>query len=180
MIVAGDECRRTQRGNNNAYCQDNSISWFDWRLVKQNSELLRFAQTLIRFRRSHATVRRKRFLTGHTNGHNGLPDVAWFGPSGEHIDWGSTRLALTCLLSAPDAADDPSGTARDILLLFNSTPDPCEFVMPEVTRRKKWRLFMDTASPSPRDIYPNLDGPSPPPSRRVTLTYRSLTCYVAQ
>ncbi len=180
MIVSGDECRRTQLGNNNAYCQDNSISWFDWRLVKQNADLLRFVQTLIRFRRSHATVRRKRFLTGHANGHNGLPDVAWFGPHGEHIDWGSMQLTLMCLLSAPDRTDDPTGNARDLLLLFNSTPDQCEFTFPHVTHDKRWRLFIDTASPSPRDIYPNLDGPAPPASHRVTLTYRSFMCYVAQ
>ena len=180
MIVAGDECRRTQQGNNNAYCQDNAISWFDWKLVKQNADLLRFVQTLIRFRRSHVTVRRKQFLTGHTNGHNGLPDVAWFGPQGQGIEWSNTQLSLMCLLSAPDVADDPDGNARDILLLFNSTPDPCDFQFPEVAADKRWRLFIDTANPSPKDIYPNLDGPEPPESQRVTLTYRSFVAYVAQ
>ncbi len=180
MLVSGDECRRTQLGNNNAYCQDNNISWFDWRLVKQNADLLRFVQTVVRFRRNQATVRRKQFLTGHTNGHNGLPDVAWFGPHGDHIDWGSMQLALMCLLTAPDRTDDPTGNSRDLLLLFNSTPDPCEFTFPQVTRNRTWRLFIDTASPSPRDIYPNLDGPRSPASGRVRLTYRSFMCYVAQ
>ncbi len=179
MIVSGDECRRTQLGNNNADCQDNAISWFDWRLVKQNADLLRFVQTLIRFRRGQATVRRKRFLTGHANGHNGLPDVAWFGPHGDHVDWGSMQLALMCLLTAPDRSDDPAGNARDLLLLFNSTPDPCDFTFPQVTRNRHWRLFLDTASPSPHDIYPNLDGPPPPADLRVTLTYRSFMCFVA-
>ena len=59
MILAGDECRRTQRGNNNAYCQDNDIQWFDWDLVKQNESLVRFASALIKFRRSQPTVRRE-------------------------------------------------------------------------------------------------------------------------
>lgn len=180
MIVAGDECRRTQGGNNNAYCQDNAISWFDWRLVRQNSELLRFVQTLIRFRRSQATVRRKHFLTGESNGHNGLPDVAWFGPHGGHVDWSSHQLALTCLLTAPPAEHDPAGTARDMLLMFNSTPDPCEFDFPEVTRDRRWRLFIDTAKQPPLDIYPNLDGPPPPRSFHLGLTYRSFVCYVAE
>ena len=64
MILAGDECRRTQRGNNNAYCQDNQISWFDWRLVKKNKNLVRFVQAMIAFRRQQPTVRRKSFLKG--------------------------------------------------------------------------------------------------------------------
>ena len=64
MMLSGDECRRTQKGNNNAYCQDNDISWFDWDLVKQNEHLVRFASALIKFRRSQPTVRRELFLTG--------------------------------------------------------------------------------------------------------------------
>lgn len=179
MLVFGDECRRTQQGNNNAYCQDNAISWFDWRLVKQNPELLRYVQTLNRFRRAQATVRRKEFLTGHMNGRNGLPDVSWFSPQGTHIDWGSSHLALTCLFSAPENREDPQEHAHDLLLFFNSTPDPCEFQFPHVVRPRNWRLFIDTASPSPKDIYPSLDGPPPPESYCVNLTYRSLMCYVA-
>ena len=66
MLVAGDECRRTQQGNNNAYCQDNPISWFDWRLVRQNKELVRFVSALNHFRRAQATVRRKNYLTGRS------------------------------------------------------------------------------------------------------------------
>ena len=64
MLVAGDECRRTQRGNNNAYCQDSEISWFDWDLTRQHRELVRFTRALIRFRRTQPTVRRRSFLTG--------------------------------------------------------------------------------------------------------------------
>ncbi|MFW6114106.1 MAG: glycogen debranching protein GlgX, partial [bacterium] len=179
MLVAGDECRRTQKGNNNAYCQDNAISWFDWRLVEQNAGLLRFVQTLIHFRRAQATVRRKQFLTGQTNSHNGLPDVAWFGTDGGDVNWNGP-LALICLLSAPETTSEPSERGRDILLLFNSTPDPRDFHFPAVSRGKKWRLFIDTASPPPRDIYPNMDGPAPPDGKTVRLTYRSLAAYVAK
>src|SRR5690606_37200735 len=64
MFVSGDEARRTQRGNNNAYCQDNEISWFDWTLVEQNEDLVRFMKALIDFRLHQPTVRRKQFLTG--------------------------------------------------------------------------------------------------------------------
>ena len=68
MLVSGDEVRRTQKGNNNAYCQDNETSWFDWRLVEKNEKLLRFVKTLIHFRRHQPTVRRRQFLTGHRRG----------------------------------------------------------------------------------------------------------------
>ena len=180
MIVSGDECCRTQRGNNNVYCQDNSISWFDWRLVKQNAQLLRFVQTLIRFRRANVTVRRKRFFSGRPQAADGLPDVSWYSPQGNSVDWSHADLAMTCLMTAPGIIEDPTTAGRDVLMMFNSTPDPCEFAIPEPIRERRWRLFIDTAAPAPRDIYPNLDGPAPPPSQRVTLTYRSFQCYVAQ
>ena len=80
MLLAGDECRRTQQGNNNAYCQDNAISWFDWRLVQRNEPLVRFVQALIAFRRSEPTVRRTDFLTGQPVRPGGLPDASWFSP----------------------------------------------------------------------------------------------------
>ncbi len=179
MIVAGDECRRTQQGNNNAYCQDNPISWFDWRLVRQNRDLVRFVAALNQFRRAQATVRRKHYLTGRADGGDGLPDVAWFAPNGHGVDWQSSRLALVCLLSGPRPQDVNQQSACDLLLLFNSTPDPIEYVFPEVARKKKWRLFLNTANPSPSDIYPDLDGPSPVRGR-VTLTYRSFAAYVAK
>ena len=146
----------------------------------QYKDLLRFVRTLIGFRRAQVTVRRKQYLTGRVNGHNGWPDVAWFGPHGHEADWESPHLALICLLSAPEVTDAAEETGHDILLLFNSTPDPCEFHFPAVTRNITWRLFIDTANQPPHDIYPDLDGPLAPRSHRVTLTYRSFAAYVAE
>src|SRR4029079_19062084 len=76
MILSGDEVLRTQRGNNNAYCQDNAISWFDWRLVERNAEMFRFVQALIAFRRAQPNVRRGALLTGKALKANQLPDVS--------------------------------------------------------------------------------------------------------
>ena len=76
MLLSGDECRRTQRGNNNAYCQDNAVSWFDWKLVEKNESLLRFTQALARFRQEQPTVRRTDFLKGRPEGPGELPDVS--------------------------------------------------------------------------------------------------------
>ncbi len=87
MILFGDEVKRTQHGNNNAYCQDNATSWFDWRLVERNAEQLRFTQALIEFRRKQPNVRRPMFLTGTSERPGGLPDVSWYGTDGKPVDW---------------------------------------------------------------------------------------------
>lgn len=174
MLVFGDECRRTQKGNNNAYCQDNETSWFDWTLVEKNSDLLRFVQSLIHFRRQQPTVRREQFLTGKPEVEGALPDVSWYGALGTAVDWSGNDGTLICLLKAP-----PDKPARDVLLLINATGSPREFILPPVAKGTAWRLFVDTAADPPSDVYPSYDGPPPPRSRRLTLSYRSLCCFVA-
>jgi isoamylase len=180
MFVYGDEARRTQRGNNNAYCQDNEISWFDWNLVGQNKDLVRFVQGLIDFRRNQPTVRRKRFSRGSPSAKGGLPDVSWYSALGTAVDWGGDDAALIALLSAPLPEDDPLQQGRDVMLFFNATGQPREFIMPAVAKGTNWRLFIDTSAAPPHDIYPDRNGPPLPKSQRLTLTYRSLCCYVAE
>jgi glycogen operon protein len=178
MIVAGDECRRTQRGNNNAYCQDNEISWFDWKLVKKHKDLVRFAQAMIKFRRQQPTVRRKHFLNGHPADSSGLSEANWFNALGTAIDWHGADLSLTCLLQAPDQEHDPDGLGRDVLLMLNANDSPREFLIPAVAKENEWRLFVDTGEASPRDVFPDCDGPALPVSSRQLLPGRSICCYV--
>lgn len=177
MLVMGDECRRTQRGNNNAYCQDNDISWFHWDLVEKNKDLLRFAQSLIKFRRNQPTVRRESFLTGRPRVEGALPDVSWYSALGTAVDWNGDDNTLIALLKADEAGN---GAARDVLILINATGDPREFILPPVAKGTKWRLFVDTAAAPPFDVYPDQDGPPPPRSRRLTLSYRSMCVFVAE
>ncbi len=177
MVLMGDECRRTQRGNNNAYCQDNEISWFDWRLVRKHADLVRFFRTLVAFRRRCVTVRREHFLTGTPSGPHQLPDAAWFAPEGGSVDWGSPANALTCLFAAPGPDEDPKGQSRDILMMVNATPEDREFVVPDSVRHVPWRLFVDTAAEAPYDIYPKFDGPRI--TEQMTLVYRSLRVFVS-
>lgn len=179
MFVAGDEVRRTQNGNNNAYCQDNEISWFDWSLVEQNGDLLRFCQTLIRFRRRQPTLRREQFLSGQPNGHRDDADVTWYSAEGRAVDWHCGELTLTCLLRAPAAQFDPQGEGRDILIVLNATVNGRQFKMPAAVLRQQWRLLVDTGEASPKDVYPQLNGPRLPKSGVVELPSRSLCCYVA-
>ncbi len=180
MLVSGDEMRRTQRGNNNAYCQDNDISWLDWRFADRHAEMLRFTRELIHFRRNQPTVRRQSFLTGQPTEGRLIPDVSWYSPSGDALDWGQHELAMVAYLAAPLRADDPQGLGRDVLMMFNSTGQARDFHLPDVGRGMTWNLFVDTAAASPEDIYPDLDGPLPPSTRMVELPYHTLKVYVSE
>jgi isoamylase len=179
MLVSGDEIRRTQKGNNNAYCQDTDVSWFDWRLVEKNADLLRFVQALTKFRREQPTVRRRTYLTGKPVDGRLIPDVSWYSPEGTPLDWGQQALAMVAYIAAPAKADDPEGLGRDLLMLFNSTGQDREYKMPELGRGTKWNLFLNTAAASPEDIYPDVDGPAPPANRKVPMPCHSLTVYVS-
>jgi glycogen operon protein len=98
MIVAGDEVLRTQRGNNNAYCQDNESSWFDWRFSEAQRDMLRFVQHLIAFRHRHSCLRRRRFLTGQPDPERRLPDVTWHGVELDAPLWGTrTKRSANCV-----------------------------------------------------------------------------------
>jgi glycogen operon protein len=153
MLVAGDECRRTQKGNNNAWCQDNEISWFDWDLAGRNSELLRFARCLVHFRRQQPVVRRRWFLTGQRIEDRTFPDVTWFDCSGKVADWEGRQLPLACLLGGSDEGN------QDLFLLFNPLPLPCAFEIPDMLFCKSWNLFVDTGAEAPADVFPEYDGP---------------------
>ena len=177
MLVFGDECGRTQKGNNNAYCQDNEVSWFDWRLVDENVDLSRFERSLVQFRRRQPTVRRKSFLQGITTGDK-QQDVRWLNALGQQVDWGGHVKTLMCWISRPGIEDDPACAGRDVLLLFNASPEPCHFRLPPTAATNAWRLLVDTAADTPYDIYPDANGPSPPPGK-FKFAGRSMRCYVA-
>ena len=180
MLVAGDEFRRTQHGNNNAYCQDNDISWLDWSVMKENQEMVRFCKTLIKFRINQPTLRRDSFLTGRPDGSDGWPDVSWYSALGVAVDWHSDELPIICLLSAPNQQHDPQGIGRDILLMFNSGSAGCRFLIPAIAKSKNWRLFVDTSQETPKDIYPELDGPILGKSGSHTMPFKSLAVFIAE
>ena len=178
MLVAGDECRRTQNGNNNAWCQDNETSWFDWDLVERNAGLLRFARALIHFRKGQPTVRRQGFLTGKTMVDRTIADVSWFDPRAESVDWHSKELAMSCLLGAPEPSQGLAGTGADIFILFNPEFQKVDFLIPSSVIQKPWNLFVDTAADSPGDLFQNLDGPGLP-SEIPGLVAKSMRVYVS-
>ncbi len=179
MLLSGDECRRTQRGNNNAYCQDNNISWFNWKLLEKNADLLRFAQSLIAFRRGNPTVRRVDFLKGQPTRPGNFPDVSWFTADGGPVDWKSPDGSLVCIFGAPDIDEDPKREGRHIMLFLHAGTMPRIFTVPELAKPLVWRKFIDTAAASPGDIYPELDGPQLPAMGKIPLIERSMVCFVS-
>jgi glycogen operon protein len=95
MLLGGDEVRRTQQGNNNAYCQDNETSWVDWSLLRENDEIFRFTCCALAFRRAHHVLRREAFYTG--------ADIRWFSPRGDSPDWSDPQQkCLACLIRDQD------------------------------------------------------------------------------
>jgi isoamylase len=176
MIVAGDEVLRTQRGNNNAYCQDNAISWFDWRLVERNAEMLRFVQGLIAFRRRQPNVRRAAFLTGKAFHPGELPDVSWYNPDGKHVDWHTNGPSFTCVFGTSGLSDP---AARAVMFMLHAGGEPHRFVVPPAVAGLNWRLFIDTSAEPPHDIYPDADGPHLGPEP-ILLQNHTLQCYVAE
>ncbi len=177
MLVAGDECRRTQQGNNNAYCQDNLLSWFDWKLVEKNADLLRFARSLIEFRCAQPAVRRRDFARGEPMRPGGLPEVLWFGADGRRMHWSADNPSLVCFFSAPEDEHDVEN-ARHVLMLFHAGHQAREFTLPSLPQRIKWQLFLDTGAESPHDVYPALDGP-PPAHGRMRLERQSMAVFVS-
>jgi isoamylase len=144
MFVAGDEIRRSQRGNNNAYCQDNEISWFDWTLVNRHSGLLRFCRSMIRFRKMHAAVRRDQFFNGAVN-ERGLKDVSWHGTKLNSPGWDDASARALAMTLAGFGGDS------DLHAMFNMFWESLDFELPVVPGRR-WCLAVDTAQPSPYDI----------------------------
>jgi len=146
MLQAGDEFARTQGGNNNAYCQDNEISWVDWRLAAANATLLDYAQFLIRLRRQRAEFRRDTFFKGAAT-RAGVKDIAWLSPRGAemtHTDW--LDAEGRCLGAWYGRVNTPSGR---LLLLLNSSHLAVEFLLPGAATAVSWVCRFDTTDESP-------------------------------
>ena len=181
MFPAGDEVRRTQRGNNNAWCQDSALSWFDWSLVKEQEDLFRFVQTLIRFRLEEPALRRRTFLTGQPPRSGHLADIGWFGVDGEAMNWEENPEPILCaLLSGEVPAGSPQTGRYHTLAMFNGTGRSVKFTLPTVVFSPSfsWRLFVNTAAETPGDIYPDFDGPAPGLIGGVTLAPKSIQLFV--
>jgi glycogen operon protein len=148
MLLAGDEVLHSQNGNNNAYCQDNELSWFDWRLTETNRDMLRFTRELIALRKRHPSLTANHFYKGKPLPGRDLPDIAWHGVRlGEPLwhDGQARVLAVTIAGAAPAEAD--------LHAVFNMSDAAIDAPLPTITGRR-WHLAVDTALATPRDIWP--------------------------
>jgi len=151
MLLAGDEFRRTQQGNNNAYAQDNEISWLDWTLKQTHREVYNFFRQIIAFRKRHPIFYRSHFFTGQ---HGSALDIQWFSHTGREPDWGETGRTLMCLIRGEREFIGENQADNDALLMFNNLPEPVYFHLPPAPLGKTWKLAVDTAMPPPLDIRP--------------------------
>ncbi len=137
MLLGGDEFRRSQRGNNNAYCQDNEIGWVDWSLSRRHNDVLRFTRGMLTLRREHAVLRQSAFYTAE--------NINWFDPDGNVPDWDDPRTKyLACRIAGDNGPD--------LYLMFNAGTEPVEFRLPS-HRPGQWGLAVDTARACPRHFY---------------------------
>jgi glycogen operon protein len=165
MLLGGDEFRRTQRGNNNAYCQDNETSWVDWSLRQRNHDLVRFTRNVLALRRAHPVLGREAFYSDR--------DIRWFDPGGRSPDWADSRQKrLACWILAEDGGD--------LYLMFNADPEPCAFVVPPPRPPRDWRVAVDTAQPAPRDACAAGEESPLPDGTRYELAPRSSAVLVSR
>ncbi|MEX3931735.1 glycogen debranching protein GlgX [Paraburkholderia phymatum] len=149
MMLAGDEVLRSQHGNNNGYCQDNALSWFDWRRVESVSGMLRFMRELIALRKRHASLRRRRFLTGRPVQGHAHPDIAWHGERLHEPEWLNPRARL---LAFTLGGEDPEEALLHVIL--NMDDSARQVALPTVLDGRRWHRIVDTAQSSPHDIVP--------------------------
>ena len=182
MLSGGDEIGRTQLGNNNAWCQDNELSWYDWDLDEPRGELLAFTKRLIALRREHPIFRSKRFFDGIA-GAGGLPDAWWFRRDGLKLtqrDWANRDLHSLGLFLNGRALRYPGVHGEEIrddswLLIFNAESDEVTFRLPSRRFGRLWKLELSTAEPElEADAFQvNARGALVAPSRSVTMLKRT-------
>ena len=181
MLLAGDELGHSQRGNNNAYCQDNHTTWIDWQAVDADGlALCRFVKKLVALRNAHPVLRRQHYLHGKARDQAGLEDVTWINRDGErasHQDWhDSMRRSIGLVLNGQagvDRAADGTPLADGILLiLINGRDGAAEWTLPALDRGSAWRRLLCTADPEPAAE------PSPPAGSRVEVPARCVQVYL--
>jgi glycogen operon protein len=155
MICGGDEVGRTQRGNNNAYCQDNDISWVDWQLTPAQEELLEFTRRLIEIRKRHISLRRRKFFRGRRIRGADVKDITWLNGDGREMtdaEWDSPWLrSIGMRLDGRTLGDvDENGeliSDGDLLLILNAHHEPVSFTIPVWDSEEPWEVELDTSRP---------------------------------
>ncbi len=146
MFLAGDEFLHSQGGNNNAWCQNNKISWLNWQHTETNKEMLRFVRELIAFRRRHPNLMRSRYLTGRIEDARGIPDIVWHGYRLYEPLWDDGQAQILAFTLAGCSHEE-----EDLYVAINMSEHAIDTQLP-VIKRRRWYLALDTSTPSPCDI----------------------------
>ncbi|MDR2483982.1 MAG: glycogen debranching protein GlgX [Treponema sp.] len=152
MLLGGDEIGRTQQGNNNAYCQDNEISWYDWSLLEKNKNLFRFTKEITAFRLRHPGFMRPEFYTGRDGRFNAMPDISWFDEDGNPPDWDKLSTCLALRMDGSKAEILADRDDNDFFIMFNGGERQVPFKVCKTPAYKRWVRAVDTGLPSPEDI----------------------------
>ena len=150
MLLAGDEFGRTQNGNNNAYCQDNEISWLNWDLHEKGQELVAFTRRIMAMRHRYPILRRNLFLSGVYNEELGVKDLTWINANGNEMQqesWGDTNMRCFGMLldgRAQTTGIKQRGREATLLIVINDHHDLVEFTLPECAGGDQWKLLIDT------------------------------------
>ncbi len=172
MLLGGDEFLRTQRGNNNAYCQDNPLSWFDWTLALKNDAMVDYTRGLVALRRRHPHFRRRAFFTGTDGDGDAYKDIHWLDEDLNEPDWDdSERRSLAFLI---EGGGKQTGGEGDFLILVNAHWEPREFRLPDDAARGPWRRVLDTALPAGQELTDEPSAPPVDPPDRYLLRDRSV------
>ena len=183
MLCGGDEIGRTQRGNNNAYCQDNETSWHDWMLDDERKALLRFTARVIRIRHEHPALRRAKFFKGRRIHGADIRDILWIRNDGAQMseeDWKTPYTRALGMLIAGNGLDDVNDEGQpimddDLFLIVNGGHEALDFVMPKVDREAgAWELLLDTNDDDGKETL-KADGATPLAARSLKLYRRPAT-----
>jgi glycogen operon protein len=160
MLLAGDESGRTQRGNNNAYCQDNELTWHDWSLNAEDQGLLEFTRELIRLRLAHRVFRRRSFFQNRSIRGDSVRDIVWLDPNGSEmtdLQWRESFARSLGVFLSGRALNEQNERGQividsDFLLLVNAHHEQVDFDIPMQPADARWVLRLDTADPSGFDV----------------------------
>jgi isoamylase len=156
MITAGDEISHSQKGNNNAYCQDNELTWLDWDLTPAKESLLEFTRKLVKLREEQPVLRRRKFLHGRSIRGTNIKDIYWLDPTGREMTdegWhaGFVRCLGVCLIGVLTGEVNERGEPEigdTLLILFNAHHEPIPFMLPEALEGQQWQRLIDTTDPA--------------------------------
>lgn len=152
MILMGDEVGRTQKGNNNTYCQDNDLNWLDWSLLDKNADLYNYSQRIIRFRHLHPVLRSPKHFQHWDYVGSGFPDISFHGTKAWRCDWSTSSRAFAFMLCGFHAKQG-AVTDNMVYVAMNMYWETLHFQLPELPENQKWHLFANTDMPSPEDIF---------------------------